>query len=298
MTDKPHLDGGAGPAAGNTPQVLEHEVQGADPRVASELLALLSGLPRARVKDAMVKGAVWLRRPGAGGGERRLRRASTELRAGDRVAIYYDPRILDLDPPAAVCLADREAYSVWHKPAGLLAQGTRYGDHASLLRQAEKARGRPRPVFPVHRLDREASGLMLVAHTHAAARTLTAELALDSTEKVYRAEVRGDLAARHGDRGRIDLPLDGRTALTEYRVLGYDPGADASRVEVRIHTGRLHQIRRHLAALGCAVLGDPRYGRGNADPRGLRLVATRLALRCPVAHRPVTFDLPADLSPF
>jgi tRNA pseudouridine32 synthase/23S rRNA pseudouridine746 synthase len=245
----------------------------------------------------MAKGAVWLRRAHGASAERRLRRTSTELRPGDVIELCYDPAILALEPPAATCLADLGEYSVWHKPAGLLAQGTRFGDHASLLRQAEKAGGRPRPVFLVHRLDREAAGLMLVAHTPKAARTLSRALLDPATEKRYRAEVRGNLAARHGPEGRIDLPLDGQAALTEYRVDHYDPATDTSTLEVRIRTGRLHQIRRHLAALGHPVLGDPRYGRGNADPRGLRLVATRLTLACPVTGRPVTFELPSDLTP-
>lgn len=270
----------------------------ADPRVASELLAALSRLPRARVKDAMLKGAAWLRRPGSPGGERRLRRASAELRVGDVLALYYDRRVLDLQPPRALCLADRGAYSVWYKPSGLLAQGTRFGDHASLLRQAEKAHGQPRPVLAVHRLDREAAGLMLVAHDRKAARSLAAELAATATEKAYRVEVRGDLAAERGAQGRIDLPLDGKPALTEYRVEGYNLTTDASVVSVRIRTGRTHQIRRHLAALGHPVLGDPRYGRGSPHPDGLRLIATRLALRCPVTRRPVAFELPAERVPF
>jgi len=277
------------------PLVLEHVVLPGDSGPASELLARLSGLSRSAGKDAMVKGAVWLRRPGAPGGERRLRRASAELKPGDRVTLCYDPTVLAVVPPAATLLADRGAYTVWRKPAGLLAQGTRFGDHASLLRQAEKTGGRQRPVYPVHRLDREVSGVMLVAHTPAAARGLSAVLQAEATEKVYRAEVRGDVAAGRGPVGRIDLALDGRPALTEYRVEHYDPTRDASVVEVRIHSGRLHQIRRHLAAIGHPVLGDPRYGRGNADPRGLQLVASRLAFRCPMRRERVVFEADKSL---
>lgn len=270
--------------------VLEHRVLPGEEAAASELLARLCGLSRSAVKDAMVKGAVWLRRAGARGGERRLRRATTELKPGDHITLCHDPAVLGVVPPAATLLADRGGYTVWLKPAGLLAQGTRFGDHASLLRQAEKAGGRPRPVFPVHRLDREVAGIMVVAHTPAAARQLSAALHAHDTEKAYRAEVRGDLAARHSAAGRIDLPLDGRPALTEYRVERYDRARDASVVQIRIRTGRTHQIRRHLAALGHPVLGDPRYGRGNADPRGLQLLATRLAFRCPLRGDRVAFE--------
>src|SRR5690606_8635717 len=113
--------------------------------------------PKGRIKDAMNKGAVWHKR---GSKTRRLRRATQILSAGDELALYYNPDVLALVPPAPVLLADESQYSVWIKPAGLLAQGSQEGDHCALLRLAELALGRP--VFLVHRLDREAAGLMLI----------------------------------------------------------------------------------------------------------------------------------------
>ena len=70
--------------------------------------------------------------------------------------------------------------------------------------------------------------------------------------------------------------------LRRHVIPAADRARDASVVQIRIRTGRTHQIRRHLAALGHPVLGDPRYGRGNADPRGLQLVAAGLTFRCPL----------------
>jgi tRNA pseudouridine32 synthase/23S rRNA pseudouridine746 synthase len=91
------------------------------------------------------------------------------------------------------------------------------------------------------------------------------------------------------DSGRIELPLDGQAALTRYRVSACDATAGTCTLEVETDTGRKHQIRRHLALLGVPVIGDPRYGRGNKDPGGLRLTAHRLAFRCPFSGQPVEF---------
>lgn len=255
---------------------------------AVDFLAAGSGLSKGAVKEAMVKGAVWLRR--SPGGRKRLRRATTELRPGDRLELFHDPALLARDGPPPRLVADRGRYSVWFKPAGLLTQGTDYGDHCALERLAAQAL-RPRPVLPVHRLDRETAGLMLLAHDSAAAARLSALLAGQGVEKRYRAQLRGDVAARLGSAGVIDAPLDDRPARTEFRVLGYDAAADVSEVDVRLVTGRLHQIRRHFADAGHPVMGDPRYGSHNKNREGLRLLAWRLAFRCPFAGRDEQFEV-------
>jgi tRNA pseudouridine32 synthase/23S rRNA pseudouridine746 synthase len=100
---------------------------------ACDFLSDKTGLSKVRVKDAMNKGAVWIKKKS--GGMKRLRRASASLMQGDRIEMYYDRGLLSLKPPEARCLSDQKHYSVWHKPAGLLAQGTPYGDHCSLMRQ-------------------------------------------------------------------------------------------------------------------------------------------------------------------
>lgn len=106
-------------------------------------------------------------------------------------------------------------------------------------------------------------------------------------EKRYRVQVRG----RTAEAGRIELPLDGKPACSDYRLLGYDQAADVATLEVVIQTGRLHQIRRHLEAVGHPVMGDPRYGAGNKNREGLRLVAAGLAFTCPLQRRRVEFAL-------
>lgn len=245
---------------------------------ALDALARVSELPKGRIKDAMNKGAVWLKR---GSRTKRLRRATLQLLPGDQLSLHYNPDVLALVPPEAALFADERQYSVWIKPPGLLAQGSQEGDHCSLLRQAELVL--KRDVFLVHRLDREAAGLMLIAHTPRAAAALSALFARQEADaaitKLYRIEVRG----RVPEQGEIALPLDGKAALSRYRRLAYAEGSDSSSVEVALVTGRKHQIRRHFADSGHPVLGDPAYGSNNKDPRGLQLVAVELEFICPLS---------------
>ncbi|MGE5300609.1 MAG: RluA family pseudouridine synthase [Acidobacteriota bacterium] len=259
------------------------------PGTACDLLAEKSGLSKGRIKDAMNKGAVWLK--GKRGGMKRLRRASTRLRQGSHIELYYDKDILSCTPPVANCLEDRIAYSAWHKPAGLMSQGTKYGDHCSLLRQAELFFSPPREAFLVHRLDREVLGVMLIAHTARAAAELSALFERHLIVKKYRAEVLG-LIGETGVRSTIEIPLDGKAAVTEYRVLSNDPEKNRSAVEIIIKTGRLHQIRRHFDMIGHPVMGDPRYGKGNKNTEGIKLAAVSLEFLCPVARKRVCFSLP------
>lgn len=244
-----------------------------------DLVARHAGLSKTKVKEAMVKGAVWIKKAGHGGAAR-LRKATSVAGPGDIIEVFYDPEILRCDSPPGACLADERRYTVWYKPPGLLSEGTKYGDHCSLLRQAALRFSPPRKVFPVHRLDREASGVMLVAHDSEAASKLSSLFRDHLIVKEYRVEVRG-APGPPGFTGVIDIPLDGRHAVTEYETISHDEQNDISLLRVRTKTGRLHQIRRHLAGAGLPVMGDPAYGRGNKDPRGLRLEAVSLEFTCP-----------------
>lgn len=251
-----------------------------DPPAACGALAARTGLSKSMVKQAMNKGAVWRHAPGAKA--RRIRRATTVVRPGDRWTIYYDPAILERLPPRADCLQDHEHYSIWFKPAGLMTQGTRFGDHCALSRQVDHHFQSRRRIYLVHRIDREASGLVIVAHSRSAAARFSALFRRQAIEKRYLIRVRGDLS-RHATAGRIDLALDGKNAVTSFELLNYDATCDQSLVCARIHTGRFHQIRRHFAMIGFPVMGDPHYGQNNKDARGLQLVAVSLAFTCPLS---------------
>jgi len=256
-----------------------------------DFLASGTGLSKSRIKDAMNKGALWVgKEAGQGRKLRRLRKATAMLTAGSRIEFYYDERLLALKPPQARLLEDRKDYSVWVKPPGLMAQGTMYGDHCSLLRQVELLFGNTREFFLIHRLDREAEGLMLIAHTKKAAAELSEIFRKNLIVKKYRAEVLGNLNER-GRKGTIDLPLDEKTALTGYEVESYDPESNTSLVDVTIKTGRLHQIRRHFDMIGFPVIGDPKYGKGNKNSEGMKLVAYSLRFDCPFKKRQVEYGI-------
>lgn len=253
-----------------------------------DCLAAETGLSKSKIKTAMLKGAVQLKRPGRG--KRRIRRATTPLHPGDLLELHYDAHKLAAVPPSARCLADRSQYSVWFKPAGLMTQGNDYGDHCALIRQVQQHFDPPRAAHAVHRLDREVAGILLVAHSRDAAARLSALFRNREIEKLYWATVHGVVDRATGG-GCIDKFLDGKPAATDYTVLARDETHRTTRLEIRTATGRRHQIRRHLAWLGHPVMGDPAYGSGNKNAGGLQLCATRLAFTCPYRRDRVVFDL-------
>ena len=259
-----------------------------DPNIAVDFLALHSGISKVRIKDAMNKGAVWLKK--GHGKKYRVRRATAALKPGDNLSLYYDEKLLALKPSSAECISDQKRYSVWFKPAGLMTQGSRYGDHCSLLRGVELFFKNNRSVFLIHRLDREAAGIVLVAHDKGAAGKLSRLFQKRSIVKHYRAQVLGNLAERKAE-NIIRIPLDGKPAETEYTAGAYDPAANTTVVDVIIRTGRKHQIRRHFEMIGFPVMGDPHYGVGNKNTAGLQLAATALEFVCPFSGKHRAFSV-------
>jgi tRNA pseudouridine32 synthase/23S rRNA pseudouridine746 synthase len=178
------------------------------------------------------------------------------------------------------------------KPSGLLSQpglGPELAD--SLLGRALR---RWPGVRLVHRLDRDTSGLILLARDADTHRALSRLFAERRVRKAYLARVRGVPRAAGG---RIALPLariatrppryavvpqesGGKAALTRWRTLQRDPAGRWSTLLLQPRSGRSHQLRVHLAALGHPILGDPLYGDPTAAPR-LQLHALGLALRHP-----------------
>ncbi|MGI9261388.1 MAG: RluA family pseudouridine synthase [Woeseiaceae bacterium] len=253
---------------------------------AVALLQEDSGLSRQRIKSAMTKGAVWLSR---GRNTRRLRRATRKLQAGDELHLYYDSRILDEVPKEPVLVADVGGYSVWNKPFGLRSQGSKWGDHCTVTRWAERHLEPQRPAFVVHRLDRAANGLILVAHAKSMAAALSKLFRERRVDKRYRASVTGDFS-RQSNPLRVNAQIDGKSAVSEFSFL--HARQDWSEIEVRTETGRKHQIRRHLAELGFPIIGDRLYGNGAKDGVDLQLTACLLAFRCPVSGEDVEYRLP------
>ena len=174
-----------------------------------------------------------------------------------------------------------------------MSQGTRYGDHCALFRQVEIAFKSKRRVLPVHRLDREAVGLIIVAHHRRSAATLSMLFRKGQIDKRYQARVRGDLSQHKAD-GLISLKLDDHPAVTRYKLMGYDAERDQSLVHIQLITGRQHQIRRHFDLIGHPVMGDPRYGTGNKNRAGLQLTACGLAFTCPFGNGPIHMAIDPD----
>lgn len=252
-----------------------------------DMLKAATGLSNQRIKLAMTQGAVWVTR---GRNTQRLRRSKRALKPGDEIHIYYDAEILAQVAPQATLIADLGGYSVWNKPYGMRSQGSKWGDHCTLVRWAERHLQPERSAFTVHRLDRAANGLMLVAHSKSIAAALSSLFEKRDVQKQYRALVHGDLSAQPNPL-RIQQPIDDKEGLTEVSLLRLLDNGSRSLLDVRIETGRKHQIRRHLAGLGHAVVGDRLYGSGREDQIDLQLTAFMLAFHCPVQDKPVEFRL-------
>lgn len=257
-----------------------------------DLLASETGLSKQRIKQAMQKGAVWLTEKK---GTRRIRRAGKVLKAGDSLHLYYDEKVLSMAPKSPLLITDAGAYSVWYKPGGMLSQGSKWGDHCTTSRWVEKNLKPQRPAFIVHRLDRAASGLILIAHEKRSAVALTKLFHDRLINKCYRVIVHGKFPAE-AEPTKMNSDIDGREAESTATLLDYDETLDCSLLEVDIATGRKHQIRRHLAEINFPVLGDRLYGR-NHDEADLQLTAYRLAFNCPLTNKPQHFELPENLLP-
>lgn len=172
------------------------------------------------------------------------------------------------------------------KPAGLLAVPGRGADKQDCA--SARAQARCPDALVVHRLDMDTSGLLLLARGAVMQRALSRAFAARQVRKRYVAVVAGRLAAPPGAWGEIDLPLvcdwpnrprqivdpiRGKASLTRWRVLDYDTALGTTRVELEPVTGRSHQLRVHLCALGHPILGDPLYA-----PADVRALAPRLLL--------------------
>ena len=201
-----------------------------------------------------------------------------------------------------------DAIIVVVKPAGLLSVPGRGPDKQDCVIH------RVQQDFPqaqiAHRLDMSTSGLLVVARDAAMQQVMYRLFRERAVEKRYIALVAGVMTP---ESGAIDLPLIcdwpnrprqmvsqelGKPSLTRFRVLARDPAAGLSRVELEPVTGRSHQLRVHLAALGHPILGDELYA-GPAAARAERLLlhAAEIAFVHPVDGKPVTFHRPAPFFP-
>ena len=261
------------------------------------VVAFMTGLPRREVAGLVADGRVRIDGTTV---ETRSRRVAE----GDVVEVDVPVAVDDRpapDPTVDVTVVHSDEHViVVDKPAGLVVHpgaGQREGTlvHGLLYRFPDLADvGDPNRPGIVHRLDKGTSGLMVVARTPASLADLTAQLKARDVERRYLALVLGEVSE---GKGVVDAPVGrstrqptrmavtarGRPARTRYEVLErYTDPVPATLLECRLETGRTHQVRVHLAAIGHPVVGDTRYGRGDA-----------LAMKRPFLHaHELAFDHP------
>jgi len=280
----------------------QHTVPTNAPRLDQYLAGLLAGQSRSQVQRLIAEGHVRLNDGPA--------RAASRLRSGDRLSwevpaavptrlqpeamelrvLYEDEDLVVIDKPAGLVVHPGPGHSTGTLVHGLLGRGPGWSTIG----------GTERPGI-VHRLDRETSGLMVVARNDEAHRELARQLQRRIMTRKYRAIVVGEVA---DPAARIEAPIGrdpknrqrmaviagGREAVTEFRRLAV-AGGD-SLLEVTLGTGRTHQIRVHLAYIRHPVLGDPVYGRPSPIIARPALHAEVLTLRHPRTGKSMTWQTP------
>lgn len=245
-----------------------------------DLLASESGLSKQKIKQAMQKGAVWVSN---NKGTHRLRRQSKKLNSGSTLHFYYDSLVLDGTVDDAVLIADEGDYSVWYKPRGMLSQGSKWSDHCAINRWIElhgvEQHSEPqRQAFIVHRLDRFASGLVLIAHKKKVTTLLANLFQEKKISKQYKAIVHGEFP---NNAITYNSEVDNKPAISHVSLLQYDEAKNKSLLQIDIETGRKHQIRIHLSDAGFPIIGDRLFG-DKQDNVDLQLTAFKLSFISPV----------------
>ena len=258
---------------------------------------------RARLQDWIRTGRVLV--------EGRAAKASQSLHGGEHIEVTPAPLVplkaVAEDIPLNVLYEDADVVAV-NKSAGMVVHAGA-GAHSGTLTNALVHRfgalsavgGDSRPGI-VHRIDRYTSGVLLVARSDAAHLSLARQFAVRTVEKVYIALVHGAVKT---DTGRIMKPItrdpvrrtrmtarldSGRTAITDYKVLRrFDK---FTLLEVRIGTGRTHQIRVHLASIGHVVAGDKLYGAPAGPSARFFLHAARISFDSPSTGERITVEAP------
>jgi 23S rRNA pseudouridine1911/1915/1917 synthase len=279
-------------------------------RLDRVLAARIEDLSRSRLKALILDGEVAI-------GARTIRDPGYRVNSGETVSVAVpppeDPQPQGEDIPLHIVFED-DALIVLDKPKGLVVHpaaghvsGTLVNALIAHCGDSLSGIGGVRRPGIVHRLDKDTSGLLVMAKTGRAYDGLTAQLVARTVTRRYRAIVHGRVKATEGiveapigrhprDRVRMAVVTRGKRAVTRYRVL--ERFSHFSDLDVRLETGRTHQIRVHMASLGHPVAGDDLYGGRTAraplpgSPEGLALHAAELAFVHPVTESRLQFASP------
>jgi len=265
------------------------------------------GLSRSRLQKLIEQGYIQVNGCGA--------KASQKLNVGDEIHVSLPPpeqvSLVAESIPLDVIYEDDDLLVI-DKPAGLVVHPSP-GHTAHTLVNALLARCPDLANFSdamrpgiVHRLDRDTSGLMIIAKNSAAQQYLINQFKARSVSKGYLVLVKGKLTPSQGiidapvgrdpsNRKRMAVVSGGRQASTKYKVKEYL--GEYTLLEITTETGRTHQIRVHLSAIGYPVVGDPVYGVRSAYVKRQFVHAYRLGFRLPASgeYREFTCELPSDL---
>jgi 23S rRNA pseudouridine1911/1915/1917 synthase len=296
------------------PKVVKFKADTPGERLDVALVMNTDGLSRAQLQALIKDGQVTV--------DGQIAKPALKLRGGEIIRVTMpeaeaDDRVSAQNIPLDVLYED-EVLAVINKPAGLVvhpgdgnADGTlvnallaRYPDVGQIPYDARR-RG------IVHRLDKETSGVILVARTAPVQRALMEQFSTRTVEKFYTAfvertpktltgRIEAPIARDSNQRKRMAIVRAGKPAITEYTVKDTDFNGGQALLEVQIFTGRTHQIRVHLAFIGSPVVGDRVYG-FRKQRVGLKrhwLHAARLTFDHPISGQRLTFEapLPAELT--
>lgn len=289
-------------------EVTEHQE---DQRLDNFLVTRLKGVPKTRIYRLIREGEVRVNKGRV--------RADTRLQIGDQIRVAPIRRQVKTDDSSTVVISDELAQGllkrvvyeddgllVVNKPAGLAVHGgsgVAFGVIEAIRQATQKSY-----LELVHRIDRDTSGLLMIAKKRSTLKKLQDDLREGRIRKTYHALVKGNVLL---DQQRIDAPLlryelangerrvrvaaDGKPSQTNWRVLERFAGK-ATWVEASPLTGRTHQIRVHGLSIGHPLLGDDKYGHDKPDhgivPRRLCLHASRLSIPdYPVIEAPLADDM-------
>jgi 23S rRNA pseudouridine955/2504/2580 synthase len=308
------IEGRSSPGAAPAVRWIDVGEEEAGQRIDNYLIARLKGVPKTHIYRILRSGEVRIN-------SKRVA-ASQKVVAGDRIRVP-PVRVAERGAPEAPphyklpVLFEDEWLLALDKPAGIAVHGGSGVAHG-VIESLRSMRPDARFLELVHRLDRETSGILLVAKKRSALTALHEKLRSRDIDKRYlaavagrfrneRQRVRASLATRTAADGgkRVRVSEDGQEAETVFHLV--ERREEASLLEAELLTGRTHQIRVHLAHLKHPVLGDDKYGDFDLNKalrkKGLKrmfLHASRLAFAHPVTGEPVAIEspLPPDLAKF